>query len=408
MPFYVQTLNNIAQEGLDRLTHHGGLINHPDHAPDALLLRSATLAQQDVAETVQVIARAGAGTNNIPVTDMTTRGIPVLNTPGANANAVKDLVLMALMNHCRHTQAAWAALQGLALDHDHGQDIIENMKKQFVGSEIQSKTLGIIGLGAVGVHVANAAVAMGMHVIGYDPFIQLRYSWMLSAEVTHCTSLEQMYRDVDYLSLHVPLNTHTHHLIDAQQLARMTPHTVLMNFSRGPVVDEQAVCQALHQHQLQHYITDFPNADLLQQEGVTCYPHLGASTREAEQCCAIMAADQMCHYLQEGSLINAVNFPNMQLGPLTHPRLCVVNDNVPNMVSHITDIVAKANINVLSMNNASLNDVAYTVLDLDKPLPAKARQSLARSQGIIRTRMLIPHPTEENNHANTSTATPTV
>ncbi len=405
MTFYVETHNHIAQAGLDVLCQHGGQINVPDQAPDGILLRSAVLELHNIADSVQIIARAGAGVNNIPVAAMTERGIPVLNTPGANANAVKDLVLLAMLNHYRHTQAAWTALDQMAVSQTT-ESAIENMKKQFVGSEISGKTLGVVGLGAVGVHVVNAAVALGMRVMGYDPFIQRHHAKMLSDDVDLCTHIEAVLAQSDFVSLHVPLSAKTKHMIDAKMLQHMAPHGVLLNFARGPVIEEAAVCAALQQQRLAHYITDFPNATLLQHDRVTCYPHLGASTHEAEQTCAVMAAKQMALYMTEGAIVHAVNFPNMPLPPLTHPRLCIVNQNVPTMVSQITDTIGHAKINIRSLNNASLQNLAYTIIDLEHHLPEAVQQRLTAIEGILRVRLLLPEHNEEHTHDHAPSTEP--
>ncbi|OUD14566.1 3-phosphoglycerate dehydrogenase family protein [Thioflexithrix psekupsensis] len=391
--YKILTLNNIAVAGLARFPRESYEVASEMQHPDAVLVRSFDMHRWDCPDTVKAIGRAGAGVNNIPVASFTQRGIPVFNTPGANANAVKELVLSGLFIAARNLLSAAAFTQQLTGTDQHINEQVEQLKKQFVGFELAGRTLGVIGLGAIGVKVANAAEALGMNVIGYDPHITVSNAWKLSANVKNVSSVEEVLRKSEFVSLHVPLVDGTRQLLNADRLEHAKTGLVLLNFSRQAIVDETAVCAALNKGKLSHYICDFPSNQLQQQKGVITFPHLGASTREAEENCAVMVADQIRQFLEQGLISYSVNFPDMDM-PINEScacRLFVANANVPHMIERISSTVARDNVNIVDMLNRSRGDVACTLLDLATPLSEATLAVLKNTEGVLSARVLTPN-----------------
>lgn len=375
----IQTLNNISIVGLERLPRDSYEIASEISHPDAILVRSAKMHNMTIPDTVKAIGRAGAGVNNIPVGDMTSRGIAVFNAPGANANAVKELVLAGMLIAARNIGPAWRFARALEGDDAAIHKAVEAGKKQYVGFELPGRTLGVIGLGAIGVKVANAASALGMRVIGYDPTITVRSAWQLESAVEQATSVDDLLSRSDFVSFHVPLTDKTRNMINAERLRLMPKGAVLLNFSRDGIIDDAAAVAALDDGQLYSYVCDFPSNLLKDHPRCITLPHLGASTREAEENCAVMVAEQLRDFLENGNVTNAVNFPEISLPRNGGYRLAVVNSNVPNMVGQVSTDLGEAGLNILDMLNKSRQDIAVTLLDVDK-MPGE--EILARVSGI--------------------------
>ena len=389
MPFRIRTLNAISQVGLSRLPGDRYVVGHDVTHPDALLLRSASLHNQPIDASVLAVARAGAGTNNIPIPEYSKRGIPVFNTPGANANAVKELVVAGLFLAARNIVDAAAFAHRLDGDHATMDKLVEAGKKNYVGFELPGRTLGVIGLGAIGVEVANVALSLGMNVLGYDPGITVQHAWALSSQVEHVTSLNDVLKRSDIVTVHVPLVAATKGLIGAEQFAAMKSSAVLLNFARGPIVDEPSLLHALENNQLRGYVCDFPTPTLNKRPRVVTLPHLGASTNEAEENCARMAADQLRWYLEDGTIQNSVNFPDARLprGAHTH-RLAIANSNVPNMVGQISTMLAEAGLNISDLLNKSRGDLAYTLVDVEGTVPSGLLERVRGIGGVLSARLL--------------------
>jgi D-3-phosphoglycerate dehydrogenase len=356
--------------------------------PDAILVRSADLHRAVIAPTVKAIGRAGAGTNNIPVEAMSARGVPVFNAPGANANAVKELVLAGMLMAARNLPAAAQYVQSLDPGLPELDRHIEEGKKQFGGSELAGKTLGVIGLGRIGCLVADAAIRFGMQVIGFDPDITVEAAWSLPAQVQRAGSVADLMRRCDFVSVHVPLVPATRHLIDARQLALLRPGAVLLNFSRDAVVDVTAALAALESKRLSRYVCDFPEARLIGHPRVIALPHLGASTQEAEENCAVMVADQLREYLEHGNIRHSVNFPEAVAPRESAYRVAIANANVPNMLGQISTAMATAGLNIHTMLNKSRGEMAYTIVDVDSPVPAAVVAAIASINGVLAVRYL--------------------
>jgi D-3-phosphoglycerate dehydrogenase len=387
--FAIKTLNAISRAGLSRLPEDAYHVASDVADPDALLLRSASLHGAEIPASVLAVARAGAGTNNIPIPEYSARGIPVFNTPGANANAVKELVVAALFLAARNIIPAAAFAHRLEGDAESMDKAVEAGKKAFVGFELPGRTLGVIGLGAIGVEVANAATALGMRVMGYDPNITVEHAWKLSSFVEHVTSLETMLKRADIVTLHVPLVPGTRGLIGSDQLALVRRSAVLVNFSRGPIVDEAAVVAALEAGRLRGYVCDFPSPELNKRPGVVTLPHLGASTGEAEENCARMAADELRNFLEQGTIVNSVNFPDAELprGEGT-VRIAIANSNVPNMVGQISTLLADRGLNIADLLNKSRGELAYTLVDVEGEVPAALVEEIRGIEGVLSARLL--------------------
>jgi len=386
--FKIQTLNNISVAGLDRLPRDRYEVASEIAHPDAILVRSAKMHDLVIPDTVQAIGRAGAGTNNIPVPAMTARGIAVFNAPGANANAVKELVVAGMLIAARNIGQAWHFARSLTGDDASIGKAVEAGKKHFVGFELPGRTLGVIGLGAIGVKVANAARALGMKVVGYDPTITIARAWQLSSDVQPALSIDDLLSRSDFVTFHVPLTNETRHMINAERVRIMKKGAVLLNFSREGILDDQAVVAALDEGHLYAYCCDFPNNLLKDHPRVVTLPHLGASTAEAEDNCAVMVADQVRDYLEDGNVVNSVNFPDICLPRNGGYRMAIVNSNVPNMVGQISTDLAAAKLNILDMLNRSRGDVAVTLIDVNQRCPEATVAQLRAIAGVLSVRCL--------------------
>ena len=386
--YKIQTLNNISIAGLNRLPRDRYEVASEVGTPDAILVRSTKMHDMELPPTLKAIGRAGAGVNNIPVEEMTRRGVAVFNAPGANANAVKELVLAGMLMAARNIAQGWQYAKGLSGDDAEINRLVEAGKKQFVGFELPGRTLGVIGLGAIGVLVANAARALGMMVIGYDPSITVRAAWKLEADVEAALSVDDLVARSDFISFHVPLNDHTRHMINAERIQTMKDGAVLLNFSRNGIIDDDAVVTALDARKLYAYVCDFPSNLLKDHSRVVTLPHLGASTLEAEENCAVMVVDQLRSYLEDGNIYNSVNFPEINLPRNGGYRMAVVNNNVPNMVGQISTDLAEAGLNILDMLNRSRGDVAVTLIDADRPCPEATVGKIRAIDGVLKVRCL--------------------
>ena len=389
--FKIQTLNKISAEGLANFPRDDYEIASEILNPDAILLRSADMHSMELPASVKAIARAGAGVNNIPIPAMSEKGVVVFNTPGANANAVKELVIAALLFSSRpvHKAADWA--KTLAGKGDEIPDLAEKGKSQFVGPEIKGKTLGVIGLGAIGAMVANTAIGLGMDVIGYDPYISVDAAWSLSRAVHKAESLESLLSKSDYVSLHIPQTNDTKGFINTDRINMMKKGVRLLNFARGGLVVNKDVLAAIDSGKIAQFITDFTDEELLNNDKIICLPHLGASTPEAEDNCAFMAVDQLKNFLERGNIINSVNFPKTYLDapiPAGGTRLCIANKNVPNMVGQISTILADAKLNIEGMVNQNRADLAYNLIDVSCPVSADVVEKLKSIDGVINVRCI--------------------
>jgi D-3-phosphoglycerate dehydrogenase len=387
--FKILTLNNISVAGLDRLPRDRYEVASEIQHPDAILVRSHNMHEMPIPETLKAIGRAGAGVNNIPVDRMSARGIVVFNAPGANANAVKELVLAGMLLAARGICQAWDYARGLQGTDTEIRKAAEAGKKQFVGFELPGRTLGVVGLGAIGVKVANAAIALGMRVIGYDPEITVTRAWQLSSDVQQASSLDDLLSRSEFVSVHVPLANGTRGMFDPKRLRAMREGAVLLNFARQEIVDEHAVVDALTAGKLRAYICDFPGNALRVHPRVVMLPHIGASTVEAEENCAVMVADQVRAYLEEGTVHNSVNFPEVEMArsPGSY-RLAVVNANVPNMLGQISTTLANAGLNIVDMLNKSRGELAFTLADVETPIPAQVVSEIASIHGVLAVRTL--------------------
>jgi D-3-phosphoglycerate dehydrogenase len=386
-PRKILTLNAISARGLARLPEHytvGGDVADPD----GILVRSANMHEMDIPASVRAIARAGAGTNNIPVKKLSERGVPVFNAPGANANAVKELVIAGMLIGARNLVPALKFVEGLSGPDEEMHKATEAGKKQFAGTELPGRTLGVIGLGAIGSYIAEAAIKLGMHVVGFDPAITVDAAWRLPSQVKRAENVEDVLRMADFVSLHVPLVDATRNLINAQRIGVMRPGAVLLNFAREGVVDNAAVVEALDANKLHAYICDFPANALKGHAKVVALPHLGASTEEAEENCAVMVAEQLADYLENGNILNSVNFPNVSMAREAGFRLAIANANVPNMVGQISSLLAVAGLNIHNMVNKSKGDMAYTLVDVDSDVTDTVIQQLSSIAGVLAVRYL--------------------
>jgi D-3-phosphoglycerate dehydrogenase len=397
--FRIQTMNSIAAEGLSLFPAGKYEIGPGVQDPDAILLRSADLHSVEIPQSVLAVVRAGAGYNNIPVDVCSERGIVVFNTPGANANAVKELTLAALFLSSRKIADSIRWLASLKDSSGGGAGggarangdisaIVEKEKNRFEGPEISGKTLGVVGLGAIGVMVANDAAALGMDVIGYDPYISVNAAWNLSRSVRHAETLDDVLRASDYVSIHVPYSDATKDMLSADKIKMMKKGSRLLNFARGGLAKEADVISALESGRLSVYITDFPTAELLKHDKVICIPHLGASTPEAEINCAVNAAKQAKNFLETGVIENSVNFPSCRLERNSPYRLLAANRNIPNMVGQITTLLASGGINITDLINHHKDDYAYNIIDTEQEIPASMLAALEKIPGIIRVRTI--------------------
>lgn len=386
--FKVLTLNNIAVEGLRRLPRERYEVASEISHPDAVLLRSQNMHDMEIPDTVAAIGRAGAGTNNIPVEAMSARGVPVFNAPGANANAVKELAIAGMLIGARNLCSASEYVTALKETGDALNNAVEAGKKQFVGFELPGKTLAVIGLGAIGVEVSNAALALGMNVVGFDPAITVRNAWQLSSGVNHAENLDQLFQHADFVSLHVPLMDATRNIVNADRIALMNDGGVLVNFARGGVVDDDAVIAALDRGKLHAYVSDFPTAELIAHPKAVALPHLGASTAEAEQNCAIMVAENVKDYLENGNVRFSVNFPEARLPRLDAWRITLANANVPNMVGQVSTCIANSGLNIEDLLNKSVGELAYTIVDVNAEPSQELLDEISSIDGVLTLRNL--------------------
>lgn len=393
--YKILTLNNIALAGLERLPRNRYEVASEFQHPDAILVRSHAMHGMALPETLKAVGRAGAGVNNIPVAELSQRGIPVFNAPGANANAVKELVIAGMLLGARNIVQSWDFARGLEGDDETLHRQTEAGKKNFAGFELPGRTLGVVGLGAIGVKVANAALALGMNVVGFDPDITVQRAWQLSSQVQQATSVDDLFARSDFITLHVPLVEGTRGLISAQRLRRMREEVVILNFSRQGIVDDEAMVEALDSGRAYAYICDFPTNLLKNHPRVVTLPHLGASTREAEENCAVMVVDQVRDYLENGNIHNSVNFPEVSMPRNEGVRLGIANANTPNMVGQISTALAEAGLNIIDMLNKSRGEVAYTLIDVDNEVSAAVLERIGAIGGVLAVR-LIPGTVPEH------------
>jgi D-3-phosphoglycerate dehydrogenase len=386
--FQILTLNKISAVGLERFPPARYVTGSEIAEPDAILVRSHNMLQMRIPHSVLAIARAGAGTNNVPVKDMSERGVPVFNAPGANANAVKELVIAGMLLAARHIVPALHFTDSLKGDDETLHKLVEDGKKHYAGIELRGRTLGIIGLGAIGRLVADSALGLGMKVIGFDPEITVDAAWSLSSQVKKAQSVEDLLKHSDFVSLHVPLLDATRNLLDEKRVRIMKTGSVLLNFSRESIVSNDAVLAALASKHLRAYVCDFPAGKIQNHPGVIALPHLGASTQEAEENCAVMVADQLRDYLEHGNVVNTVNFPNVSMPRESAHRLAIANANVPNMLGQISTALAAAGINIHNMMNKSRGDMAYTLVDTDSAAPAGLIAKITAIPGVLMVRNL--------------------
>ena len=386
--FKILTLNNIAVEGLRRFPRNRYEVASEISHPDAIILRSYNMHDMDIPGTVAAIGRAGAGVNNIPIEKLSQRGVPVFNAPGANANAVKELAVAGMLIAARNICNARDYVRDLKEEGAALSKAVEAGKKQFVGFELPGRTLGVIGLGAIGVQVANVALSLGMKVVGYDPAITIKRAWQLSSDVQKVDTLDMLFKESDFISVHVPLIDATRNIVNSDRLALMKRGGVLINFARSGVADDVAVLESLNQGRLHAYISDFPTPELIAHPKVVVLPHLGASTAEAEENCAVMVAENVRDYLENGNVRFSVNFPETIIPRLGAFRITIANANVPNMVGQISTCLARAGLNIEDLLNKSFGNLAYTIVDLDSPVPDETIAELRAIEGVLALRNL--------------------
>jgi D-3-phosphoglycerate dehydrogenase len=388
MSYKILTLNNVSVRGLERLPRDRYEVASEIGHPDAILVRSADMHAMDIPASVLAVARAGAGTNNVPVAKLSRLGVPVFNAPGANANAVKELVLAGLFLSARNICQAWGYVRSLEGDDHAIEAAVEKGKKTFVGHELPGRTLGVVGLGAIGVEVANAALGLRMNVLGYDPQITVQRAWQLSSGVEQALSLDDLFARADVVTVHVPLVEATRSLVSEARLRLMRRGSAVLNFARAGIVDEAAILASLDSGHLAAYVCDFPTRASKDHPRVVALPHLGASTGEAEENCAVMVADTLRDFLEHGNVRNSVNFPEAVLPRVGSNRVAIANDNVPNMVGQISTCLAEARLNIADLLNKSRGDLAYTLIDTDAPVPEPVLSKLRAIPGVLAARLL--------------------
>ncbi len=386
--FQIQTLNKISPLGTDLLDRNRYRFGDEIENPDAILVRSASMHEMARPASLKAIARAGAGVNNIPLEDCAKEGIVVFNTPGANANAVKELVLLGLLISSRKIVPAMEWVNTLKDEGDNVLKVVEKGKSNYVGPEIKGKTLGVVGLGAIGILVANAAAELGMKVLGYDPYLSVDAAWGLSHKVQHATTLKEIYENSDYITLHVPYNNETKDMINSSSIAMMKNGVRILNLARGELVNDDDLLPALAERKVAVYVTDFPSAKVLGQYGVIAFPHLGASTPESEDNCAKMAVEEIMTYLETGNIVNSVNMPNASMPKSGVSRLCVIHRNESGVISKVSGILSEAGINIENMINASRGEFAYSMLDAVVPISEELAKKVEEIPEVIRTRLI--------------------
>jgi len=386
--YKVLTLNNISPKGLERLPVERYSVSTTDTSPDAILLRSFKMHDMDIPRSLKAVGRAGAGVNNIPVEKLSALGVPVFNAPGANANAVKELVIAGMLIASRNLCDAWDHTRNLSGSGEELSKAVEAGKKKFAGIELPGRTVGVVGLGSIGRSVANVCLSLGMKAIGYDPMLTVEGAWKLSASVERARNADELFERSDFITFHVPLTDNTRSMINATNIHRVKKGATILNFARDGIVDDAAICSALAADQLRAYVTDFPTAEANGTRGVVALPHLGASTYEAEENCAVMVVDQVREFLENGNIRNSVNFPEVSMPRGSPNRLIVANANVPNMLGQISTAMADAGLNIHDMINQSRGELAYTVVDTDSPVPDLVVKSVCNIEGVMMARTL--------------------
>jgi D-3-phosphoglycerate dehydrogenase / 2-oxoglutarate reductase len=386
--FTIKTLNNISARGLERLPRDRYTVTSDNAEPDAMIVRSADMHAMTIPSSVKAVGRAGAGTNNVPVASLSKRGVPVFNAPGANANAVKELVIAAILMSMRHVCEAWSYARGLTAADDHAlEEAVEQGKKKFVGHELPGRVLGVVGLGAVGVEVANAAHALGMRVVGFDPDLTVERALQLTSSIERAVTLDDLFSRADVVTVHAPLVDATRNLVNAARLERMKDGGVIVNFARAGIVDISAMIGALDSGKVASYVCDFPTKAIKDHPKVVALPHLGASTHEAEENCAVMVADTLREFLENGTIRHSVNFPDAVLPRASATtRLAVANENVPNMVAEISSALAAARLNIANLLSKSRGNLAYTLIDVDGQLPTAVLDAIRSIPGVLSVR----------------------
>lgn len=384
----IKTLSNIAPAGLERFPVAEYEISSELESPDVILVRSTNMHDMDVSASVLAIGRAGAGVNNIPLEKMVAQGVPVFNAPGANANAVKELVIAGMLLAARNIPQAWSFANAIDPGSERFNVEVENGKKAFKGFELPGKTLGVIGLGAIGASVANTALNLGMDVIGYDPGITVKSAWQLSSRVKQAKNVDDLLDQSDMVTVHVPLIDATRAMINASRLKIMRDGAVILNFSRAGIIEDRAVLEAIESGKIHAYVCDFPSPELQDKAGVIALPHLGASTAEAEDNCAIMVAEQIRAYIEDGKISNSVNFPEVELARKGQARISVINQNQPDMISSISQVLGAAGVNIEHLVNESRDEIAYTLIDVSEPVSDEQIAAIEAVDGVIRVRVI--------------------
>ena len=382
----IQVLNNISLFGLEKFPKETYEVSTSNENPDAILVRSAKMHDMEIEDSLKAVGRAGAGVNNIPLQKMSDNGVVVFNTPGANANAVKELVISSMLLASRNICQGWSYVNSLPLD--NLKSTVEDGKKQYSGSELPGKTLGIVGLGAIGVEIANAASMLGMDVIGYDPSISKKNAWKISSDVEEALSLEELFSKSDFVSFHVPLVDATKNLLNAKRISLLPEGCVVINMSRDGIVDEEELVKSLDSGKIKYYVTDFPIDEKKNHDRVIALPHLGASTSEAEENCAMMIAKQIKDYLENGNIVNSVNFPDAKMPRAGMERLAITHRNIPNMVRQITKAIAEEEANIVDMLNKSKGEFAYTLIDIEEEISNSVIENIKKVEGILKVRAL--------------------
>ncbi len=382
----IQVLNNISPLGLEKFPKETYDVSTSNNNPDAILVRSAKMHDMEIEKSLKAVGRAGAGVNNIPLQKMSDNGVVVFNTPGANANAVKELVISSMLLASRNICQGWSYVNSLPLD--NLKSTVEDGKKQYSGSELPGKTLGIVGLGAIGVEIANAASMLGMDVIGYDPSISKKNAWKISSDVEEALSLEELFSKSDFVSFHVPLVDATKNLLNAKRISLLPEGCVVINMSRDGIVDEEELVKSLDSGKIKYYVTDFPIDEKKNHDKVIALPHLGASTSEAEENCAMMIAKQIKDYLENGNIVNSVNFPDAKMPRAGMERLAITHRNIPNMVRQITKAIAEEEANIVDMLNKSKGEFAYTLIDIEEEISNSVIENIKKVEGILKVRAL--------------------
>ena len=386
--FNIKTINNISDKGLSRLPAENFSVSADIDNPDAIILRSQNLHEMEIPSNLKVVGRAGAGTNNVPVEKLGEEGVVVFNAPGANANAVKELVIAGMLLACRNICQAWQYAENVQGTDEEQNKAVEAGKKKYVGYELPGRTLGVVGLGAIGVEIANVAVALGMRVVGFDPTITVKSAWKMSSVVEEMASVDELLKEADFVTFHVPLIDATLDLLNAERIASMKDGAVILNFARHGIVNDDAVLAALESGKLNAYVCDFPAEKLKRNERVITLPHLGASTAEAEENCAIMVADQIKDFLENGNIKNSVNFPAVKLPRGGKSRVALVHKNMPDMIAKISTVVGDAGFNIHHLRNESKGELAYTLMDIECEIGEDLIEKFAAIEGVLKARMV--------------------